>query len=70
MKLFKCTDHDGFWPVGVGSIILAANIKEAQRLLDGELEARGLKGSNKEPYTLTEINMKRKDAHILCDGNY
>lgn len=69
-KVFICTDHDGFYPVGVASIIIAANIGQAKRLLNKELIQRGLKPFKEEPYTLQEINLNISEAWIMLDGNY
>ena len=72
MKLFTCTDHDGFWPVGVASVIIAPNKKRAQELLDAELLERNLMtfAQQEEPYELIEVPLNKSKAIILCDGNY
>ncbi len=68
MKVFVSTDHDGHWPVGVASVVVAADETEARRLLDAELRRDGLKPD--EPYTLREVDTGVARAEILCDGNY
>ena len=70
MKLFTCTDHNGFWPVGVASIVLARGKGHARSLLDKELTERRLELDKDEPYTLVEVDMTRAKAVILRDGNY
>jgi len=40
MKIFVCTDHDQFYPVGVASVVvIARNEVEATLLLDAELKS-------------------------------
>jgi len=70
MKLFTCTNHDGHWPVGVASVILANDEKEARLLLDKALVEHGLRGSSQKLYTLLEVKLDKPLAIILCDGNY
>jgi len=70
MKIFICTDHDGFYPVGVASVIVAKDEKQAKKLLDKELKARKLNPSKKIPYTLISIDENIPYAHILNDGDY
>jgi hypothetical protein len=67
MKLFTCTDHDNFWPVGAASIALAENEEEAHELLKKALEDHGLSG---EDFTLQEVDLNSPQAVILCDGSY
>jgi hypothetical protein len=74
-KLFHCTDHDTFYPVGGASIVIAKNVEHAQKLLDEALESIGLKGNDSVRYCLYEVEgvkIKTKNPHaiILCDGNY
>ena len=67
MKVWTCTDHDYFWPVGVASVIVAETEEEARELLNAELLKRGLKTT---PYTLEELDLNKPSAQILQDGNY
>lgn len=69
-KVFICQDHDSFYPTGVASVIIAANIGQAKRLLNNELIRIGLKPFNKKPYTLQELNLSKSEAYIINDGNY
>ena len=69
-KLFVCTDHDGHYPVGVASIVLADNKDEARELLDMALSDEFLKQYDRHTYTLREVSLKDYGAHILCNGNY
>lgn len=62
---FICTDHDGFWPVGACSVVLAPSETLARELLEQALRTRGLDAT--KPFTLTEIGV---GAHILNDGDY
>lgn len=69
-RVFACTDHDGHWPVGTASVVIAGDEKGARQLLDAKLVAGGLKPFADEPYTLTEISLNEPKAYVLCDGNY
>lgn len=68
MKLFTCTDHDCFYPVGVASIILADSKEEAAQQLSVALSLRGLDPSS--GFTLEEVDLTVKTAIILRDGDY
>ncbi len=70
MKLYTCTDHDCHWPVGVASIVIAEDEKQAIELLDIELKRHRLKGHNKEPYTFAEVKQSTPVAIVLLDGDY
>lgn len=70
MKLFTCIDHDGHWPVGVASIIVARNETEAKKLLDEVLHEDGLETFEKKPYTLQEIDLNKPKAVLLHSGEY
>lgn len=70
MKIFTCTDHDSHYPVGVASVIVAKDRREAKRLLDAELVAEGLKPWKEEKYTLEELPLHYKHAVILNNGEY
>jgi hypothetical protein len=67
MLVYLCTDHDGFWPVGVSSVIVARDEDHARLLLNNELTKRGLKVT---PYTLQPLDTKTAHALILRDGDY
>ena len=68
MKVFVCTDHDGHWPVGVASVIVAPNEEAARALLRVALKERWLNGD--QPFTLKEIDTLNRKAYILRDGDY
>lgn len=70
MKLYAVTDHDGFWPVGTASIVMAKDEDHARRLLDAELKLKGLKTSEDVPYSLCQVPQTMPKAIILNDGNY
>lgn len=67
MIVFTCTDHDGHWPVGVASIVVAESEDQACDLLDAELVKRGLKPGG---YSLVSMDVSRPRAVILNDGDY
>lgn len=70
LKLFTCTDHDGHWPTGAASIVIAKDRRQAKKLLDAELEADGLKPFKQKSYTLTEVLTTKPHAIILYNGDY
>jgi hypothetical protein len=70
MKAYSCNDHDGHWPVGVASIIIANDEEHAIKLLDSELKTVGLKPYKDHKYTLKEIDTNRPNVIVLNDGNY
>jgi hypothetical protein len=68
LHVYVCTDHDGHYPIGVASVVIARNQVDARGLLDAQLEAHGLNPN--EPYTLVEIGLEGPEAVVLRDGNY
>lgn len=68
MNIYTCTDHEGHYPVGVASVVVANSEDEARKLLEAELAAHGLK--NQEPFTLRRIQIERPQAFVLNDGDY
>ncbi len=68
VKLFTCVDHDGVWPVGVASVVVAGSEDEARDLLKVELRSQGLDSS--KPFTLSEISAERPRAFVLMNGDY
>jgi hypothetical protein len=67
LKVFTCTDHKGHWPVGVASVVIAANETEARRLLDIALLEEGL---DVDEYSLREIPANEPRAVVLNNGEY
>jgi len=71
MRLFTCTDHPGFNPVPVASVIVAEDYECAVRLLWAALRERGLvKDGKLHGYHLAEIALGAPQAVILSDGQY
>jgi hypothetical protein len=70
LKIFYCIDHNGHWPVGVASLIVAETKEQAQALLDAELVSRYLKPYSEEPYTLIELDTSVPGVTVLRDGDY
>jgi hypothetical protein len=68
MKVFYCTDHEGYYPVGVCSVIVAPTSEKAYDLLKVELVKRGLKVD--DPFTLIEVDTSKESVSVLLDGNY
>lgn len=67
MKVFTCDNHDGFYPVGVASVIVAETEEEAAELLKVELREREL---GADDFTLIELDTSASRAVVLQDGNY
>jgi hypothetical protein len=70
VNVYVCTDHDGRWPVGVASVVVAGDENEARRLLDAKLTEIHLKPSNVCPYTLQQISTEGPAALVLLEGDY
>jgi len=70
MNLYTCIDHDGHWPVGVASVVLAENENHAIDILDEQLVSHGLLPYEKEHYTLVKVSQTKAVAIILQDGDY
>lgn len=68
MKIFTCTDHDGHYPVGVASVVVAHDENEARTILAAALRACGLNGD--QPFTLHWLPTDALCVRILNDGNY
>jgi hypothetical protein len=68
MNVYVCTDHEGHWPVGVCSVVVAASEDEARELLAAELHTHGL--HKEEPFTLWQVSLERQRAMVLLDGDY
>lgn len=70
MKLFTCTDHAHHYPVGVSSVVVAEDSRQARLLLNKELKAHGLTISKKDRYTLNEVPLDKAKAIVLQNGDY
>lgn len=68
MKVFTCTDHEGFWPVGVASLVVAEDQTKAAQLLMDALVKEGI--NQVDPFHLEEIDVTRPQAVILHNGDY
>jgi len=70
MKVFTCNDHEGFWPAGTASVIVAESEEQARKVLIAALKNIGL--DQDENFTLQslELNPKEPYAKILRDGDY
>lgn len=67
MKVFICTDHDGHYPVGVASVVVAKDEEDARILLNRALLADGLRVTE---FTLQEVDTSKPHATILHNGEY
>lgn len=68
MEVYVCDDHDGHFPVGVCSIIIANSEDEARGLLAAELRGHGL--DERKPFTLRRLNTDQPKAFVIRDGDY
>lgn len=68
MRVFVCADHEGHYPVGVASVVVAPNHDEAKALLIAELKQHGLVSDG--GFTLDEIDISAPTAVVLRDGDY
>lgn len=68
LNVYTCTDHDGFYPVGVASVVVAETEEIARDLLKTELKEHGL--DYHKPFTLRRINTAHPKAFVLLNGDY
>lgn len=69
-KVWTCTDHEGHWPVGVASVVVAHTEDEARELLIKELATHGLTRPDLYTFTLTPLDLDKDHAVVLNDGSY
>lgn len=69
LNVYTCTDHDGHYPVGVASVVVADNEAQARTLLDTQLKEHGL-NPEKPHYSLRRINIEQPRVFVLLDGDY
>lgn len=65
--IWTCVDHDGHYPVGVASVVVAATESDARALLDAALKTEGLVPDD---YTLERISADEPCAYVLNNGDY
>lgn len=67
MRLWTCVDHEGYWPTGVASVVIANTEGEARALLSAALREKSL---DDQVFTLQEVDLARTGAYVLNDGNH
>lgn len=67
-RVYACTNFRGHWPVGVASVVVAIDKREARRLLTQKLQEAGI--SVEDKLDLSEIDLQNKGAVILNDGDW
>lgn len=67
MQVFVCTDHDGHYPVGVCSVVVAEDEEKARALLVAELTTHGLKAG--KGFSLRRLNIEQPRAFVILDGD-
>lgn len=68
MRIWYSNDHEGHYPVGVASVVVAEDEDEARDLLILKLREHGLE--QKRPFRLTEIKTDQARAIVINDGDY
>jgi len=68
VQVYVCDDHDGHYPVGVCSIVVAEHEDQARDLLRAELRSRGLDANKR--FTLRKLNTAEPRAFVILDGDY
>ena len=69
MKIYTCTQFQGYYPVGAAAIVVAKNAEEAAQMLTNRLAVMGLPqiiGVSHMEGVLSSV----PSVTILCDGNY
>lgn len=67
MNVYTCDDHEGHWPVGTASIVIAENEDAARRLLIKELAKQGL---HDDDFTIKLVDTTQEQAIVLRNGDY
>lgn len=68
MNVYTCIDHEGHWPVGAASVVIADNEEQARELLIAELATHGLRQT--KPFTLKMLGLDVPKCIVLVDGDY
>jgi hypothetical protein len=68
MRVYYSDDHEGYWPVGAASVIVAHDILEAAELLEAQLTEMGM--NNPKDFSLEELDLNEIGVTVLADGNY
>ena len=69
LNVYTCNDHDGFYPVGTASVIVAPNEIEARQMLRAALGLRGLNAAD-DSFNLTLLPLHEATVRVLSDGSY
>ncbi|WP_250477378.1 hypothetical protein [Caballeronia sp. INML1] len=69
MKIYKCTNFTGFYPVGVAAVVVAECASAAEHLLNVALQAVGLPG-DAEIDEDSAINPTAPGIGMLRNGEY
>ncbi|SEP57090.1 hypothetical protein SAMN05216232_0193 [Virgibacillus subterraneus] len=68
MKVFVCNDHEGWWPVGSASVVIAENEQQAFYMLQEKLKTDY--GINDSEFTLKEVDISQSQTIVLNYGDY
>ena len=69
MKVFACTDFQGYHIEGA-AVVIAGNEHDARALLLDTLETADMKQRHPDSIRISEIPTTSEDVHILFDGDY
>lgn len=69
MRVYYCTNFDGYWPVGTAAIVVAKSPHKAALLLESTLEGISL-GQSIDEKDMHLVGTKEENVLILRDGNY
>ena len=69
MKVYTNNKFEGFYPVGVGAVVVAENAKEAAEMLNDELRRLTLNETAKED-DMELLSTTFDGVRMLSDGNY
>jgi hypothetical protein len=68
LNVYTCSDHDGQWPIGGASVVVAESEAMARELLIAALRDHGIRQGG--AFTLKLIDIDRPRAFVLNDGEY
>ena len=67
-RIFTCTNFRGYWNSAVASVIVAATVQEARKILIEKCKELKIPLEDENFYEFQEINLECKSATILADG--
>ena len=68
LKIYKCLDFEGHWPVGTAAVVIAPDKETARKLLSDDLKKQGL--TLKDSDEFHEIPHDKAASYVLHNGDY